>query len=1496
VHPPANYVPSDAIADLAALYERGRYVAAHALAVERHGPLQDWSGGTGALVFGGRLAANIGGDRLSHALGLRALRRVAADPLTTPADRANAALFQAFRTFGRRGPLALRRFLKRRGVRAAFEAGATPAIRSDVLCLEAQVAAAFRDTDAAESRWQQAVALTPERAWTWVERAALLVLADRYAEALDAAHAALRLHPWYRPALEHAGRVLTLLGRDDEAVALLENALDPQTGGGLESPALAAQLAELCAALRRPGAVLRALDRFEAWSPLLEAQGRLWLASRLGEARLQLGDAAGSAAACEPLAATSLFYEKTVPRLRDPERQAGRRVVHAVAFIRQHERTCAPATLAALTHFWRRPADHAAIAGEICYGGTFDHQERHWAQTHNWAVREFRADWPGAVALLDAGIPFALATTAINTGHLQAVIGYDARRGTLIIRDPHERQEAEVLADEFFRRYALWGPRAMAIVPADAAGALARLRAADLPETALFDGLYRLRRALHLHDRAAARTALDELETLDPGARLTFFARRELAYYDGDDPAALAAVEELLARFPDEGRLRLEKLTLLRRLARPVQARAWLETCAADRAHAEPNLWRELARELAADPREQPRARQLLARCLFYEPAEAEHLRLLAELVWGEGDHPEAAALFRLAATSAGTREINWQQFFVASRHVRETGEALRLLDARFRRLGGQSSQPGRTLYWAHRERHEFAAAAAVLEEGLARRPEDGDLLLFAATAQARDGEHATAARHLDRARGKTPPGVFSRAAAELAGLAGDAPAALAHWRDVLAREPLDAAAHGAVARLLAQTDARGAEAAREHLDAATARFPHAIALHELRIAALADDPGRGTPEHADAVAALLAVQPTHLCALRENALGREALRDLPGALVLLEEAERLDPLSPPTHALRGRLLLEGGNRAEAAACLRRALELDADQPGVLGLLLEATPTAVEKRSVLDFTHGLLVRQAFIGDGILAYRAAAYPIVGEPELRSQLDAILAGRPDLWQAWSAVLWQHADAGRLDLAHAQARAAAERFALLPSVWLDLAAVEKIRGDDPAEVAALERALRIEAANGEVSRRLAAAHRRAGRFDKARTDLREAVRRAPGNQAIPGPRDLRYQFDTQDIEWSRPDTGGIGVKRGQTVDAIMLVNIQILRALAVYLVVFEHSVPTLAMGGRFGNALNFGHSGVDIFFVISGFIMVITTDTRETLPGNFMWHRIVRIVPLYWTVTIAVFAVALVAPALVQATQPTLVNLLKSWFFIAFVKSNGLVQPVVFVGWTLNYEMFFYVLFAFSLLIGDRKLRLASMLSVLVLLVIAGVYWPVANRSVAFYMDPILLEFGAGMFLGAAWRSMSASGGWQAAAICGLVAGSALIVVCPTCWPWMPRAASFGIPAFLLVGSALILERAGRVLRIGWIVLLGNASYSIYLTHFFVTQAFKKLAERGHLHSLMADVAVVLVSFLVVAAVGIGVHLFIEKPFTAAVKNGPLFAPLKRIFGMSPVLGSS
>ncbi len=149
----------------------------------------------------------------------------------------------------------------------------------------------------------------------------------------------------------------------------------------------------------------------------------------------------------------------------------------------------------------------------------------------------------------------------------------------------------------------------------------------------------------------------------------------------------------------------------------------------------------------------------------------------------------------------------------------------------------------------------------------------------------------------------------------------------------------------------------------------------------------------------------------------------------------------------------------------------------------------------------------------------------------------------------------------------------------------------------------------------------------------------------------------------------------------------------SIQTLRALAALSVLFYHESST---------KFTVGAVGVDIFFVISGFIMG-TIGYRET-PLDFMMKRIIRIVPLYWLVTAAVCLVSLI-PGVFHQFSCDLPSLLQSLFFIPYVNQAGHIEPLMVPGWTLNYEMFFYAVFAVGLAIRRPVVFSAAIMLVLV-----------------------------------------------------------------------------------------------------------------------------------------------------------------------------------------------
>src|ERR1700722_8663891 len=194
-----------------------------------------------------------------------------------------------------------------------------------------------------------------------------------------------------------------------------------------------------------------------------------------------------------------------------------------------------------------------------------------------------------------------------------------------------------------------------------------------------------------------------------------------------------------------------------------------------------------------------------------------------------------------------------------------------------------------------------------------------------------------------------------------------------------------------------------------------------------------------------------------------------------------------------------------------------------------------------------------------------------------------------------------------------------------------------------------------------------------------------------------------------------------------------SVELFSIQYLRAAAAIAVLIFHAAQ------RGGTSFGAGAAGGDVFFVISGFIMWVIS-ARAT-PASFLTRRAARIIPLYWLVTLVIAAAAITMPSAFPNLQPTLDHVVKSMLFYPHADPSGIVAPLIVPGWTLDYEVFFYLVFAMSLLVAARS-RALVLTAALGLLVLAGQLIRPANPALATYTHPLLLEFLSGVLLGKAW----------------------------------------------------------------------------------------------------------------------------------------------------------
>lgn len=340
----------------------------------------------------------------------------------------------------------------------------------------------------------------------------------------------------------------------------------------------------------------------------------------------------------------------------------------------------------------------------------------------------------------------------------------------------------------------------------------------------------------------------------------------------------------------------------------------------------------------------------------------------------------------------------------------------------------------------------------------------------------------------------------------------------------------------------------------------------------------------------------------------------------------------------------------------------------------------------------------------------------------------------------------------------------------------------------------------------------------------------------------------------------------------------------GVQILRLVAAMLVVVMHATQAVSVyvtGQGHGHYWAKGSAGVDIFFVISGFVMAMSTRTplmtgMSRLQGAWMFikRRLLRIAPLYWFYTLLKVALLLALPSLAVRSSLEPGHLAASLLFIPSVSPWGLIEPTLPVGWTLNFEMLFYAVFALAIAWGAPRIRFC--LLVFLTIFVAGSSVP-ASVPLVFYAQPIVFEFLLGACIAHVFlhyrRVPSATG------LLSIFAG--LVLMFGVGWDASAnRLFTWGIAAALVVQGAVWLEPWIAGTRVAApLSFLGDASYSIYLSHTFVVPAGVLALRQVGLQDGLIIVPAVCLMALIAGCVS---HLWLERPMTTFLKRA-LFKPL-------------
>jgi exopolysaccharide production protein ExoZ len=367
------------------------------------------------------------------------------------------------------------------------------------------------------------------------------------------------------------------------------------------------------------------------------------------------------------------------------------------------------------------------------------------------------------------------------------------------------------------------------------------------------------------------------------------------------------------------------------------------------------------------------------------------------------------------------------------------------------------------------------------------------------------------------------------------------------------------------------------------------------------------------------------------------------------------------------------------------------------------------------------------------------------------------------------------------------------------------------------------------------------------------------------------------------------AHPNLASLAARGSRTIEQKL--SIQYLRGVAAILVVIYHATVTAAPDRTFSH----GIFGVDIFFVISGFIMWAITAAAPTTPVAFLRQRIVRIVPLYWALTLVAAFVAF-RPDFRLDFNIDYEWLLHSLFFIASASGEFEVKemaafPILPVGWTLNFEMMFYALFAIALFLRPA-MRLAAIVGALTILVLTGAFvYDAAGPVLQFYTGSISIEFAFGVLLGWAFMRCRSRGiSWNAPVSGAVLIAAAWLIYRYDLRLLDARGIGAGLPALAICAGALMMEPWLSKRPVRMFKLLGDASYSIYLSHLSALTIGAKLFSSIPFSFPQAVKAALLVVIAVMA--GVTVYKLIEQPVTARLRRALNVRPRAETPGKLPL----